>query len=141
MDDTGPALPPALGRLRVALDTAYLHASRQLGITTQQAELLCAAMNPTTVGELAHRLRCDRTNVTKHIDRASERGLINRRKTDQDARVTVVELTPKGKHLAQEFITTLQAQTDNLRSMWSPRKQQQAVHLLNQIADALDPPH
>ena len=35
-------LPQALGRLRVALEDAFLRASRDLGLTAQQAELLCA---------------------------------------------------------------------------------------------------
>jgi len=48
-------VPQALGRLRVALEDAYVRASRELGLTPQQAELLCAAMSPATVGELAGR--------------------------------------------------------------------------------------
>src|SRR5215204_2826258 len=42
-------LPQALGRLRVALQDAFLQASRTLGLTAQQAELLCAAMAPAAV--------------------------------------------------------------------------------------------
>ena len=50
-------LPQALGRLRVALEDAFLQASRTLGLTAQQAELLCAAMAPAAVGDLAQALR------------------------------------------------------------------------------------
>src|SRR6266508_3597211 len=64
MSETGPrhhpaeTVPQALGRLRVALEDAFLQTSRTLGLTAQQAELLCAAMAPAAVGELAQALRC-----------------------------------------------------------------------------------
>jgi hypothetical protein len=60
--DAPQTLPQALGRLRVALEDAFQRASRELGLTAQQAELLCAAMRPAAVGDLAHTLRCDRSN-------------------------------------------------------------------------------
>ena len=71
-------VPQALGRLPVALEAAYVRASRELGLTPQQAELMCAAMSPATVSELAQTLRCDRSNVTRLIDRAATRSLFRR---------------------------------------------------------------
>jgi hypothetical protein len=40
----------------VALD-GFLRAGRKLGVTAQQAELLCAAMAPAAVGDLARAAR------------------------------------------------------------------------------------
>src|ERR1700736_6314926 len=142
MEKRGAAetLPQALGRLRVALEDAFLRASRDLGLTAQQAELLCAAMRPTSVGELAHALRCDRSNVSRLVDRASAHDLVKRRGGEEDGRVTVVELTAKGDRLARQFIDALAAQTETLRSEWSGTRQQQAVKVLNEISDALDAP-
>lgn len=132
------AVPQALGRLRVALEDAYVRASRELGLTPQQAELLCAAMSPAAVGELAQTLRCDRSNVTRLLDRASTRGLFRRRGGQEDGRVTVVELTPEGERLARRFLAGLTAQTAALRASWSRERQQLAVDLLTEISDALD---
>lgn len=131
-------LPQALGRLRVALEDAYQRASRELGLTAQQAELLCAAMRPAAVGDLAHTLRCDRSNVSRLVDRASTRGLLTRRAGEGDRRVTLVELTAEGERLARRFIATLEAQTATLRADWPDTRQQAAVGLLNELADALD---
>jgi len=39
---------------------------------------MCAAMSPATVSELAQTLRCDRSNVTRLIDRAATRSLFRR---------------------------------------------------------------
>src|SRR5213593_3206593 len=130
-------LPQALGRLRVALENAYLRASREIGLTAQQAELLCAAMRPASVGDLAEELRCDRSNVSHLVDRASARGLL-RRASGDDGRVTMVELTSEGQRLAGRFLAALAVQTEDLRERWADRRQQTAVELLNEISEALD---
>ena len=139
-ESEGEAFPQALGRLRVALEDAYLRASRELKLTPQQAELLCAAVRPASVGELAMGLHCDRSNVSRLVDRVSKRGLIKRHGGEDDGRLTVVELTPEGERLARRFLTALQSQTEGLRTEWPPRRQQLAVELLNGISNALDAP-
>ena len=85
-----PTVPRALGRLRVALDAAYTDASREMGLTAQQAELLCAALRPTAIGDLAEVLRCDRSNVSRLVDRAASRGLVRRCGEQADLRVTFI---------------------------------------------------
>ena len=131
-------VPRTLGRLRVALEDAYRRASRELGLTAQQAELLCAAMRPTAVGDLAKVLRCDRSNVSRLVDRASRRGLMERRAGDQDGRVSVILLTAEGDELARRFIESLEAQLRPLLADWSTQRQQTAVKLMNEISDSLD---
>jgi len=131
-------LPQALGRLRVALQDAFLQASRTLGLTAQQAELLCAAMAPAAVSDLAQALRWDRSNVSHLVERAATRGLVNRRTGEQDGRVTVVALTAEGERLAQRFLAELQAQTRPLWVRWPQERQQLAVELLNELSDTLD---
>lgn len=137
----GPdTVPQALGRLRVALDDAYTRASRGLGLTAQQAELLCAAMRPTAVGDLAHTLRCDRSNVSRLVDRASARGLIERRVGDRDGRISMIQLTEEGEQLATRFIATLEAQLSDLLASWPPNRERTAARLMNEISNALDVP-
>jgi DNA-binding MarR family transcriptional regulator len=131
-------VPQALGRLRVALDHSYERASRELGLSAQQAELICAAMRPTAVGDLARVLACDRSNVSRLVDRAAARGLLVRRADEADGRVTVVELTTDGRRLAERFIARLEAQTAPLLSGWSKRRQSDAVAMLTAIAEALE---
>ncbi len=131
-------VPQALGRLRVALEDAYQRASRELGLTAQQAELLCAAMRPAAVGEVADALRCDRSNVTRLVDRASARGLVKRHGGADDARVTVIELTTEGDRLARQFLAALESQTETLRARWPAQRKELTADLLNEIADALE---
>lgn len=139
-NDRAATLPMALGRLRVALNGAYTRVSRELGLTAPQAELLCAAMRPAAVGDIAAQLGCDRSNVTRLVDRAETRGLVARREGEDDARVRVVELTPEGERLAEEFIAALGSQTDLLRGRWSGEREEAAAGLLHEIAGALESP-
>ncbi len=135
----GPqTVPQALGRLRVALDDAYLRASRHHELTPQQAELLCAALRPAPVGSLAKALRCDQSNVTRLVDRAAQRGLIRRRGDQPDGRVTLIELTPQGRKAAEAFIATLQAQLSQLLADWPEERRLAIAATLNEIAAALD---
>ncbi len=91
-DDRGTRTPApvslpqaALGRLRVALEETFAQASRESGLSAQQAELLCAAMmRPGAIGDLARVLHCDRSNVSRLVDRAARRGLVYRRGGDSD---------------------------------------------------------
>jgi len=131
-------VPQALGRLRVVLEDAYVRGSRELGLTSQQAELLCAAFTPAAVGDLASVLRCDRSNVSRLVDRASARGWLVRRGGEDDGRVTMVELTPEGRRLAERFIEYLEIGTKDLLDRWSSERRGTATDVLNELADALD---
>lgn len=131
-------VPQALGRLRVALDDSYLRASRELGLTAQQAEVLCAALRPQSVGELAQVLRCDRSNVSRLVDRAARHGWLWRREDEADGRVSLIELSPTGERLARKFIATLEAQLEALLATWPEDRRENVVTALNEIADALD---
>lgn len=131
-------VPQALGRLRVALDDAYARASREHGLTAQQAELLCAALAPRSVGELAATLRCDQSNVTRLVDRASVHGLLRRSRDQSDARVTRIQLSARGRRLAERFIATLENQLGELLATWPEQRRAEIVAGLNDIADALD---
>jgi DNA-binding MarR family transcriptional regulator len=130
-------IPQALGRLRVALDDAYGGAARGLGLSAQQAELLCAVMTPAAVGEIARQLRCDRSNVSRLVDRAATRGLVHRREDQTDGRVSLIELSHEGQRLAEAFIARLETATRVLLETWSLDEQSEALRFLSNIADAL----
>ncbi|HEU5044511.1 MAG TPA: MarR family transcriptional regulator [Nocardioidaceae bacterium] len=131
-------VPRALGRLRVALEYAYVRASRELDLTAQQAELLCAAMKPVRIGDLATALRCDRSNVSRLVDRAASRGLLERQPAAEDGRVSVVRLSSDGEMLASRFIEALERQTAPLLAGWSAARQRNAIRVLNEVADSLE---
>ncbi len=122
----------------MALDDTYTQTSRELGLTAQQAELICAAMRPAAIGELADVLRCDRSNVSRLVDRAASRGLLYRRAEEADGRVTVIELTPDGQRLAERFIKTLESKLEPLLAGWSVNRQHTTIETLTMLAQALE---
>jgi DNA-binding MarR family transcriptional regulator len=131
-------VPQALGRLRVAMDRAFLEASRAVGLTAQQAELLCAAMRPDPVTDLARALRRDHSTISRLADRAAKRGLLQRRGQDQDGRVSVIELTAEGERRARAFLGALEASTQPLLAGWSERRKRDAVALLTELSVTLE---
>lgn len=120
------------------MEDAYSRASRELDLTAQQAELLCAAMSPLPIGELAKVLRCDGSNASRLVDRAAHRGLLERRVDDDDGRVALVQLTVEGSRLAKRFITSFESELAPLLAAWPRQRQDTAVELLNEVADSLD---
>lgn len=135
---TGAGLPQAAGRLRVALNRAFAQAAARHGLSVQQAELLCGALAPASVGSLATTLGCDRSNVTRLADRAADRGLLTRARAGDDGRVTLVQLTPRGERLARDFIDDLSARLDRLERAWSAQRRTAALDVLGAIADELE---
>lgn len=133
-----PSIPQALGRLRVALNNSFSTASREAGLTPQQAELLCYALTPRSIGELAGLLHCDRSNVSHLVDRAAARGLLARRPGDDDARISMIELTVSGRSLASDVMRRLDELTHDLRQAWTSQHTTAATGILTEIAETLE---
>lgn len=135
---TDPTLGVRLGRLRIAMDEAFQQSSRALGLTPQQAELLCAAVAGTSVGDLATTLHCDRSNISRLVDRAAAQDLVRRQSSQDDGRISLIALTPKGRRLATRFVEDLDRRTRSLFEGWSPRRQSAAGNILDEISAALE---
>jgi len=54
---------------------------------------------PRTMSEVADALRCDNSNVTGIVDNLEEKGLAQRRASEEDRRVKLIELTPEGRRV------------------------------------------
>lgn len=133
-----PTFGVRLGRLRIAIDEAFQQSSRALGLTPQQAELLCAAVAGTSVGDLATTLHCDRSNISRLVDRAAAQDLVRRRSSQDDGRISLIALTPKGRRLSTRFVEDLDLRTRSLFEGWSPRRQSTAANILDEISAALE---
>lgn len=121
MDNEGTQTPSAprvasgLVRLMLAMEALYTRESRKAGLTSQQAQLLCtAARRQAALGEIADVLRCDRSNVSRLLDRVTTRGLAYRGHADRDGRVAVVKLTDEGRALVDRFESNLEARLSAL---------------------------
>ncbi len=68
-----------------------------LGITPPHGHALTALVQPRRMRELAELMSCDASYVTSVVDRLEGLGLVQRRLSTQDRRVTEVALTSSGE--------------------------------------------
>src|SRR5512133_361241 len=87
--------------------------ARKSGLTPQRYLLLLMVKGApdgserSTVSELAERLQLAQSTVTELVTRAEVAGLLLRRQSGADARVTHVVLTPEGERRLQCAVTAL----------------------------------
>ncbi|MCK2215218.1 MarR family transcriptional regulator [Actinomadura sp. ATCC 31491] len=122
------------------IDGLFSMASRRLGLTPQQAQLLCFAhrLQPS-FGELATLLHCDKTNITGLVDRLQRRGLLTRQPDPDDRRVTRVHLTPEGETVTGQFQQAIDTALAARFSSWPSTQRDSLVHLLRSATTALRP--
>jgi DNA-binding MarR family transcriptional regulator len=84
--------------------------------------------------QLADGLCCDASNVTGLVDRLESKGLVRRTASDEDRRVKVIELTPKGARLRAAFMERMAAPPEGLERL-SVREQQTLVRILARLLE------
>jgi DNA-binding MarR family transcriptional regulator len=136
-DPTG-AVASDLVRLMLSMEALYNRQSRKAGLTAQQAQLLCtAAGRKAGLGEIAEVLHCDRSNVSRLLDRVTRRGLAYRAADSRDARVSVLELSPGGQEVVTSFEAGLAARLGRLIADWPARKRQAAAGALAALVEEI----
>ncbi|MGW1344225.1 MarR family winged helix-turn-helix transcriptional regulator [Kribbella sp. NPDC002412] len=115
--DTG--LAGALVQTMHVLQDLYAETSRPLGLTPQQAHLLCVLLaGPLGMTELSRILSIERSSLTSMVDRLERRDLVARIPHPTDRRACHIELTGPGLSLAHDahnaFTTRIEALTAGL---------------------------
>lgn len=70
-----------------------------------------------TVTQLAQRLRLAQTTVTDLVSRAEKAGLVERERSDTDARVAHLRLTAEGERRLARSFRAVASERDQLRAM------------------------
>jgi DNA-binding MarR family transcriptional regulator len=136
--DPTDAVASGLVRLMLSMEALYGRQSRKAGLTAQQAQLLCtAARRKAGLGEIAEVLHCDRSNVSRLLDRVTRRGLAHRAADTRDGRVSVLELSPGGQAVVDSFEADLAARLGQLIAGWPARQRQVAATTLAALVDAI----
>jgi DNA-binding MarR family transcriptional regulator len=133
-----PDLTEALLEMCCMVEGMRADASRELALTPQQAQLLTmVAPAELTHGELASRLRCDKTNVTGLVDRLVRRELVRRRPDPEDRRVIKVGLTDQGTELVTRFRKSLSTAVAGRLASWPATRRHQLATLAQVTTEAL----
>ncbi|MEV5967755.1 MarR family transcriptional regulator [Kribbella sp. NPDC051952] len=96
-------LASALVQAMHLLQDLHAETSRPLGLTPQQAHLLCVLLGgPLGMTELSRILSIERSSLTSMVDRLERRELVARIANPADRRACHIELTPAGRALAHD---------------------------------------
>ncbi|MEV7283775.1 MarR family transcriptional regulator [Streptomyces sp. NPDC093252] len=86
----------------------YEEAAAGHALTGAQAKLLSLlALEPLPMRRIAHRLKCEPSNVTGIVDRLESRGLAERRADPGDRRVKLAAATEEGVRVARSLRESL----------------------------------
>ncbi len=83
-------------------------AAREAGLEPQQYQLMLAIKGlpdgeKPRIGDVAERLQIQHHSTVELVDRLSKRTLVRRRRSENDRREVLLELTPKGERVLQEL--------------------------------------
>lgn len=129
-------------RLWVSLARAYATFARALsskvlefGLTAPQFGVLEALyhLGPLPLGELADKLTVTGGNVTYVMDRLESHGLVRRERSDEDRRVIMAKLTPKGADLVAEVFPHHADLIVDMVSVLDVEEQEQMRYLLKKL--------
>jgi len=82
----------------------FIEIAHKLGVTPSLLGALRFLEHPQTMGRMAELLHCDPSNVTGIVDALEDRNLAERKPSEVDRRVKVVELTVPGEELRARSI-------------------------------------
>lgn len=133
-------LAEGLFALGLAVDRVRVGISRELDLTPQQMQMMCAlAHGPASAGHLADLLGCDKTNITGLVDRLEPRGLVHRERSVTDRRVVRVSLTGEGRESVAQFRTRAGAIFAQGFDAWSQSRRRELSSTAQAALEVLGP--
>ncbi|MFF8862257.1 MULTISPECIES: MarR family winged helix-turn-helix transcriptional regulator [unclassified Streptomyces] len=116
--------------------TDYEEAAGEHTLTGPQARLLSLlSVEPLPMRKLAHKLKCEPSNVTGIVDRLETRGLVERRPDPADRRVKLAVATDEGLRVARELREGLRFAREPLAGL-SADERRSLRDLLRRMLDA-----
>ncbi|GGS94048.1 MarR family winged helix-turn-helix transcriptional regulator [Streptomyces chromofuscus] len=113
----------------------YEEAAAEHALTGAQARLLSLlSLEPLPMRKLAHKLKCEPSNVTGIVDRLESRGLAERRPDPADRRVKLAAATDEGRRVARSLRESLRFAREPLAGL-SERERLTLRDLLRRMVD------
>jgi DNA-binding MarR family transcriptional regulator len=113
----------------------FLEIARKIGVSPAGLGALRHLEEPRTMSEIAGYLHCDPSNVTGIVDGLEEKGLAERRPSEGDRRVKLIELTAAGRRTRGRLIGEMAKPPAWLQAL-SEKDQRTLRDLLRRAADA-----
>lgn len=115
-------------RLEAALVAAGLSVSK-----FDAMEQLMSSDEPLTLGDLAGRLQCVRSNITQLVDRLETEGLVKRGSCPQDRRAVRAMLTAEGIARHAAGVTAIRAVQAEIANQLGASDRKQLMKLLSAL--------
>jgi MarR family transcriptional regulator, lower aerobic nicotinate degradation pathway regulator len=138
MPDDGSAgttpVTDALVQVSFAVLDVLTRSAAELDLSVTQLRLIGILRDRSpSMAVMADFLGLDRSSVSGLIDRAEKRGLVERRPSAEDARVTLIDLTPTGRELGERVGFVVSARMEKLLERVPPAERQRFVTLAASI--------
>lgn len=126
-----------LARAHKALASSHLS---HLGLFPNQEILLVqlGAADALSQKTLARTLRVDHSTVAKSVARLERAGLVRRRRSEADRRISLVELTEAGRAIQGEIMASWERLDAATTSRLSALERHQLFTLATKVADGLE---
>jgi DNA-binding MarR family transcriptional regulator len=115
------SLPPVAADLQLSPAQCYLLRALEPG-------------QPIPMRHAAKALACDASNVTGLVDRLESRGLVRRLASEEDRRVTMLDLTPSGVKVRSQLMEKMSAPPDAFARL-SERDREALVRILSRLLE------
>ena len=128
------AVLSAAAQLRERLETALV----AVGLSVSKFDALdqlIQAGEPLTLGSLAGRLQCVRSNVTQLVDRLEGEGLVKRGSCSDDRRAIRASVTPVGQARHAAGLEAIRSVQSELAQRLDSAQRAQLVDLLSAATD------
>ena len=132
-DETTPVMD-ALVQVSFAVLDLLSRSAAEFDLSVTQLRLMGILRDRSpSMAALADYLGLDRSSVSGLIDRAERRGLVARRTSVDDARVTLIDLTPAGRKLGEQLEARVSARTEQLLETVAPAERTGFVRMAEAI--------
>ena len=130
----GDELWPTLVEFALSLRGWWIGICDDLGLTPMQGHALRSLDpdRPSPMSVLADMLICDASNVTAIVDKLESRGLIVRQNAENDRRIKMLAVTPKGRELRERLCARFTMPPAAVESM-PPTARRQLADVLRAI--------
>jgi len=131
-DELGPVA--GLVRLTFLVQNVYAEVGRGCDLTVAQAQLLCVLTEqPMGMADLTGVLGLERSSLTGLVDRAEQRGLVERQADPSDRRAVRVALTAAGAKAVGRFHEELTDRLQALLTELAPTERDRFARTLRRI--------
>jgi DNA-binding MarR family transcriptional regulator len=129
----------AIGR---TTQSVWAAAARAVGLGSTDLSALShlSSAGAMTGAELGQILGLSSSSITELADRLEDAGLLNRSRSKNDRRHTLLKATAKGRRTARKALAPIDARLDHIAGAQHPTQLQRSVELLLDISAALSTP-